>query len=306
MSLLNSIVKIYLNREKRESEKQELSFEEKQSGNVSEPPPKIAKKGVFEKIEIDGAKAFWLNKSNQSNGVLVFLHGGSYISGPYKVHWEYFADMCQQMQMAGILIDYELAPQNPFPNGLNDVMTILQNLKLENYFLLGDSAGGGLTVAACYKLKELGEKLPKKIILMSGWFDVTGDNPAIQLNVDSDPMLLYKNLKICGKWYAGNENPQNPLISPIYGDVSILPPTLIQIGTNDMLLWDNRKFYLKCLEAGILVKYEEYDKTFHDFMLVGFLKEAKKARKSQVEFLQRETHHRDTEDTEKANNRAEI
>lgn len=285
MSLLNEIAKIYLKNGQRKDKLNELSFAEKQSGNVPEPPAKIVKRGKFEKVEIEDVKAFWFNKSKQNRGVLVFLHGGSYISGPYKVHWEYFTDMCLRMKMAGILIDYKLAPQNPFPNGLNDVITVLNTLNLQNYFLLGDSAGGGLTLAVCYKLNELGKILPKKIILMSGWFDVTGDNLAIQLNVDSDPMLLFKNLKICGEWYAGEESPKNPLISPIYGDVSILPPTLIQIGTNDLLLWDNRKFYLKCLEAGIEIQYEEYENTFHDFMLVGYLKEAKKARKSQVEFF---------------------
>ena len=286
MSLLNSIVKIYLNREKRKNSLRELTFEEKQAGIVSEPPVNIAKKGVFEKIEIDGSRAIWLNKLNEHKGVLVFLHGGSYTSGPYQEHWEYLADMCQKTELAGLLIDYKLAPQNPFPHGLNDVITILQNLKLsENYILLGDSAGAGLVVATCYKLNELSGNLPKKLILMSGWFDVTGENPALKLNAESDVMLTYKNLGKSGKVYAGNENPRHPLISPIYGDVSILPPMLIQIGTADMLLWDNRKFYLKCLEAGIEVKYEEYENTFHDFMLVGFLPEAKRARKTQVEFL---------------------
>lgn len=287
MSLLNEIAKIYLRNGKRKDKLKELSFIEKQSGNIPEPPAKIAKLGEFEKVEIKGVRATWFNKSNQNRGVLVFLHGGSYISGPYKVHWEYFSDICLKTKMAGILIDYKLAPQNPFPCGLNDVIRVLKNLNLQNYYILGDSAGGGLTVSACYKLSELDEPMPKKIILMSGWFDVTGDNPAINLNAESDPMLLYKILKICGKWYAGEEDPKNPLISPIYGDVSILPPTLIQIGTNDLLLWDNRKFYLECLEAGIKVEYEEYENTFHDFMLVGFLREAKKARKSQVEFLLR-------------------
>jgi len=288
MSLLNSLVKIYLSREKRKSELREISFEEKQAGIIAEPPVNGSKDRVFEKIEIEGAKATWLNKSNKVKGVLVFLHGGSYTSGPYKEHWEYFSDICRRTEMAGLLIDYRLAPQHPFPHGLNDVITILQNLKLsENYFLLGDSAGAGLTVATCYKLKELGETLPKKLILMSGWFDVTGENPALKLNAESDVMLTFKNLHRSAKVYYGREDPQNPLISPMFGDVSILPPMLIQIGTGDMLLWDNRKFYLKCLDAGIEVKYEEYENTFHDFMLVGFLPEAKKARKSQTDFLKK-------------------
>lgn len=285
MSFLNSIVKIYLRYEQRKNKSRPLSFEEKQAQIVSEPPASIAKKGVFESFEIGGAKAFWFNKSNQNNGVLVFLHGGGYNTGPYKQHWEYFADICLRMKMAGIAINYKLAPQHPFPAGLNDVITILQNLKLQNYFLLGDSAGGGLAVATCYKLSSLGEQMPKKLVLMAGWFDVTGDNPAMQLNVESDVMLIYEHLKISGGWYAGDENPTNPLVSPIFGDLSVLPPTLIQIGTNDIFLWDNRKFYLKCLDVNVKVKYEEYENTFHDFMLVGFLKEAKNARKSQIEFL---------------------
>jgi epsilon-lactone hydrolase len=285
MSLLNSIVKIYLNREKRKNSLREVSFEEKQAQIFSEPPLKIAKKGDFEKIEIKGAKAIWCNKANSNKGVLVFLHGGSYTSGPYREHWEYFTDICRRTVMAGLLIDYKLAPNNPFPAGLNDVITILQNLDLQNFFLLGDSAGAGLSVATCYKLKGLGEKLPQKLILMSGWFDLTLENPALKINAEADVMLTYENLGKSAKVYIGGETPKNPLISPIYGDVSVLPPTLIQIGTNDMLLWDNRKFYLKCLEANIEVKYEEYEKTFHDFMLVGFLPEAKKARKSQTAFL---------------------
>ncbi len=288
MSLLNSIVKIYLSREKLRNESREISFEEKQAGIIAEPPVNISKACIFEKIEIEGAKATWVDKANSTNGVLVFLHGGSYTSGPYKEHWEYFSDMCQRTEMAGLLIDYRLAPQHPFPDGLNDVIAILQNLNLsENYFLLGDSAGAGLSVATCYKLKELGETLPKKLILMSGWFDVTAENPALKLNAESDVMLTFKNLHRSAKVYYGHQDPQNPLISPMFGDVSILPPLLIQIGTEDMLLWDNRKFYLKCLDAGIEVKYEEYENTFHDFMLVRFLSEAKKARRSQADFLKK-------------------
>jgi monoterpene epsilon-lactone hydrolase len=285
MSFLNSIAKIYLSREKRKNSLREVTFEEKQAEIVSTPPANLAKNGTFEKIEIDGVKATWLNRSNSNNGVLVFLHGGSYISGPYAEQWEYFSDICGRSGRAGLLIDYRLAPQNPFPDGLNDVIKILKSLNLQNYCLLGDSAGAGLTVATCYKLNELGQKLPDKLVLMSGWFDVTLENPALKLNAENDVMLTFQSLGKAARVYVGGENPKNRLISPIYGDVSILPPTLIQIGTNDMLLWDNRKFYLKCLEAGVQIQYEEYEKTFHDFMLVGFLPEAKKARRGQTDFL---------------------
>src|SRR5688572_8250639 len=138
MSILNSIVKIYLRREKLKNSLRQVTFEEKQAEIVSEPPVNIAKN--CEKIEVEGVRATWFNQADQKGGVLVFLHGGSYTSGPYKEHWEYFADICRRTNMAGILIDYKLAPQNPFPNGLNDVISILKGLKLENYFLLGDSA----------------------------------------------------------------------------------------------------------------------------------------------------------------------
>lgn len=268
----------------------ELSLEERQKDNLPTPPAAVSQKTAVEKLEIEGAKAFWLNKQNKQNGVLVYLHGGSYIAGPYGDQWLYLADMCRRTQMAALLIDYRLAPQNPFPRGLDDVVTIVKTLRTngelpENWFLLGDSAGAGLAAAAVYKLRETGASLPKKLILMSGWFDVTLENPDIQKNYHQDPMLSRARLTESANSYVGGDNAKNPLISPLYGDVGVLPPTLIQIGTFDMFLWDNREFHRRCLEAKINVQYEEYPNTFHDFMMVGFLPEARKARKSQAEFL---------------------
>ncbi len=122
---------------------------------------------------------------------------------------------------------------------------------------------------------------------MSGYFDVTLENPAIKLNAATDVMLTYGGSTIAEDSYVGKEDPRNPLISPLFGDLSVLPPTLIQIGTADMLLWDCRKFYLKCLDLNVGVEYEEYPDAFHDFMMAGFLPEAKRALKSQTEFLLR-------------------
>lgn len=291
MSIRNALVKAYMRLTNYKSSGDELTLEERQKDNAPEPPVAVSQKTACEKLEIDGAKAFWLDRQNKQNGTLVYLHGGSYIAGPFGDQWLYLADMCRRTKMAALLIDYRLAPQNPFPRGLDDVVTIIETLSAdgelpENWFLLGDSAGAGLAVAAVYKLRETNSSPPpKKIILMSGWFDVTLENPDIEKNYHQDPMLSRKRLTESANGYVGAGDPKNPLISPLYGDVSLLPPPLIQIGTSDMFLWENRTFHRKCLDAKVNVQYEEYPDTFHDFMMVGFLPEARRARKSQAEFL---------------------
>lgn len=290
MSIQNTLVKAFMRMTNYKTKGDELTLEERQKDNLSEPPESISQKIACEKIEIDDAKAVWLAGENAGNGVLVYLHGGSYVGGAFKEQWQYLADMCRRTKMAAILIDYRLAPQNPFPAGLNDVLKIIKTLQAngelpENWFLLGDSAGAGLAVAAVFKLKEMSENLPKKMILMSGWFDLTLENPDIQKNYKEDPMLSLKRLNESGKSYIGDDNPKNPLISPLFGDLRDLPPTLIQIGTSDIFLWDNRKFYQKCLDEKVEVQYEEYANTFHVFMMVALLPEASKARESQTEFL---------------------
>ena len=284
------MVKAYMRLTNYKASGDELTLEERQKDNMPEPPVAVSQNTPCETVEIDGARAVWLNKQNAKNGVLVYLHGGSYIAGPFGDQWLYLADMCRRTQMAALLIDYRLAPQNPFPCGLDDVLMIVETLRAtgelpENWFLLGDSAGAGLAVATIYELRDMEESPPKKLILMSGWFDVTLENPDIEKNYNQDPMLSRQRLTESADSYVGSDNRKNPLISPLYGDVSLLPPTLIQIGTSDIFLWENRELHRKCLDTSVIVQYEEYPNTFHDFMMVGFLPEAKKARKSQAEFL---------------------
>lgn len=290
MSIQNFLVKAFLRLTNYKKRQSRLSFEEKQTENMPLPPENIADKFGRETVTVDGAKAVWLNREKAAGGVLVYLHGGSYNSGPFKVQWEYLADMCERAQMAALLIDYRLAPQNPFPAGLDDVLMILETLSVtgdlpEKWFLLGDSAGAGLAVATVYELHEAEISLPKKMILMSGWFDLTIGSPEIRQNPDLDLIFNYERLVESARWYTGSEDAKNLLISPLFGIVKTLPPTLMQCGTIDLLIWENRKFYQKCLDAGVDIRYEEFPDLFHDFMMLGFLPESEKARQSQTEFL---------------------
>jgi len=261
-----------------------------QKYSLPNPPAQVARVVTTEKFEINGAKGIWLNKQNAPNGVLVYLHGGGYIVGPLKVQWEYIARLAQATDMAALVIDYKQLPQYAFPAGLNDVITLITTLQengnlLAKWFLLGDSAGGGLALATCYKLRDLAAPLPQKLILMSPWLDISMSNPAFALTASADPMLSLAGIRQAAAQYARANDPSNPLISPVFGNVQGLPPTLIQIGTSEIFLWDNRKFYLKLLEAQVPVQYEEYPELFHVFVIFNYLPEAKKAFQSQVGFL---------------------
>lgn len=284
MSLRNELAKIYVRRVfHKEDEFDSLKTQEELS--LPLPPKSFAAR--CEAVRIGETKAVWIDRERAENGVLVYLHGGAFYFGPIKEHWQYIAQISRLARMAALVIDFRMSPQHPFPKGFEDIIEAVTTLDFPSeWFFIGDSSGGGMAVAAVFKLREMKAKLPKKMILLSPWVDATLQNPAIQLNKHEDPMMTVERLSSAAREYVGEHDLKSPLISPIFGELENLPPMLIQMGTADLLLWDCRKFYLKCLDAeGTDVKYEEYPSAFHDFMMLGFLPEAKKALKSQVAFL---------------------
>ena len=281
MSILVKIAKLYVRFVFREGEYDALKTQK--DFNVPDPTRGIAKRCE----RVDGnVRAFWIDKQNTKNGVLIYLHGGAYYFGPVKEHWDYIARISKQTQMAAIMIDYGIAPQNPFPVGLDEVIDLMAGLDLpSNWFFLGDSSGAGMAVSAVIKLRGSGKSLPQKLILMSPWVDLTLQNPDIDLNKHEDVMMTVERLLAAASDYVGDADPKDPLISPMFGDLAGFPPMLIQMGTADLLLADCRKFYQKCLDSGVDVKYEEVRDAFHDFMMLSFLPEARQALRSQTEFL---------------------
>lgn len=284
MSLRNEIAKIYVRLVFREDGEFD-SLKTQRELSLAEPPKNI--RARCEQVGIGAAKSFWIDRENSENGVLVYLHGGAFYFGPVREHWQYIAHISRLARMAALVINYRMSPQNPFPAGFDDIIETVTNLDLPaDWFFVGDSSGGGMCVSAFFKLKELNApNLPKKLLLLSPWLDVTLQNPAIELNKHEDVMMTVERLSNAAREYLAGADATDPLISPMFADLQDLPPILLQTGTADLLLWDCRKFYLKCLDAGASIKYEEYKNAFHDFMMLPFLPEAKRALKSQAEFL---------------------
>jgi acetyl esterase/lipase len=283
MSILMKIAKAYARFVyRKEDELDSLATQKKLS--LPNPPRKFA--GRCRATDIGSVKAVWIDEANAKNGALVYLHGGAFYFGPVKEHWDYIAAISKKTEMAALMIDYRMAPVYPFPHGLDDILEAVEKSELPaNWFFLGDSSGAAMAVAAALKLKNAGQSLPRKMILMSPWMDLTMENPDAKRDEVNDPMMTYKRLSTAAREYAAGQDAKDPMISPIFAGLLGLPPMLIQIGTSDLLLSDCRRFHRKCLDSGLDVIYEEYPDGFHDFMMLGPLPEAKKAVKSQADFL---------------------
>lgn len=153
-------------------------------------------------------------------------------------------------------MDYRLAPEHPFPEGLTDCVAVyrglLETFKPENIVLLGDSAGGGMTLATMLKARDEGLPMPAGVTLYAPFTDATKTGDTYYTLEGKDPLLHYEeNVRFMANAYAGNADKKDPLVSPVYNDYKGFPPTLIQVGTRDILLSCSARVYRKMKNAGV-------------------------------------------------------
>lgn len=217
-------------------------------------------------------------KSESDRLVILHLHGGGYVNA-FKNNYRIMAGLYSEAgDGADVLsIDYRVAPENPYPAAVEDALAAYDWLLDRGYgenkiILAGDSAGGGLAMAVCHYLKDAGRKMPAGIIAMSPWADMAATGSSYRDNYELDPVfgqdedsLIYDNP------YIGENDPENPYISPMYGDFADFPPMLIQVGTHEMLFSDSETVARKAKEAGVKVKLSVYEGMFHVFQMAAKL-----------------------------------
>jgi acetyl esterase/lipase len=154
------------------------------------------------------------------------------------------------------VFDYGLAPEHPFPEGLNDSVAayrylLAEGLKPFNIIFMGDSGGGGLCLATLLALKDKGIPLPSAAVALSPWTDLANTGDSWQTNAEVDTLCWKEAQTIFSKYYAGDNAPKLPWISPLYGDIGGLPPILIYVGGDELLLSDSTRFAKKARAAGV-------------------------------------------------------
>jgi acetyl esterase/lipase len=173
----------------------------------------------------------------------LYFHGGVYVIGTAAATVPLVSDLARRAQAKAVTVDYRLAPEYPYPAAIDDARAIYEGLLAQgveagHIALAGESAGGGLAVATLIALRNAGLPLPSSALLMSPYADLTLSGETILGRAASDPILTPEGLRLRVVDYVGGADASDPQISPIFADLSGLPPLLIQVGSNEILLSD--------------------------------------------------------------------
>ncbi len=222
-----------------------------------------------DKVDAGGVKAEWITAPGAAaDRAILYFHGGGYVLGSIHSH----RDMCERLSRAAqarvLALDYRLAPEHPFPAAVEDARAayrwlLQQGLSPKRIALAGDSAGGGLTFATLLALKQHGDPLPACAAPLSPWVDLEGLGASMTSKAAEDPMVQKPLVLEMAKTYVGDGDRRNPLCAPLYGDLSGLPPLLIQVGSRETLLDDAVRMADKAKKVGVAVELEVWQGQIH-------------------------------------------
>lgn len=214
---------------------------------------------------------------------ILYLHGGGFVSGSPRTHRGIAGRLARGVGAEVLVPDYRLAPEHPFPAAVEDAtaayLAIVESgVEPERIAIAGDSAGGNLLFAAMLKLKALGAPMPVAAVALSPFADFTASGESFRINAASDPLLHVRGFPSVVSAYAPDVDAREPLLSPLFGDLGGLPPTLIQCGSDEILLDDAVRMHRALREAGVDCELEVWPRMPHVWQaFASFLPEARRA-----------------------------
>lgn len=245
----------------------------------------------YREIDIDGMYGEWVsvNRTHMKKYVLLHCHGGGYSTGSSLYARTLTSKLAASTNMDVFCFDYRLAPENPYPAAVQDAMKAWNYLMLLGYgardvIVTGDSAGGNLALTLLFKLKQEGRLLPRGMVLMSPWTDLTSSGKSFESKAEVDPVLNRPYIDRMVEAYAAGQNLKDPMISPLFGDFEGFPPVYIQAGENEILLSDSQRLRQAFVDANVSVKMDVYPGMWHVFQMSP-MKTARAAIDKSAEFI---------------------
>lgn len=252
------------------------------------PPRKIYDEFQVAHRFYDHRPAFWITPEQPSMRVL-YLHGGAYYNECVPAHWSLIKRLCRKLNAEVVVPDYPLTPVYGYRDVFSMVTQVyrdcLADIPHGQLVLAGDSAGGGIALALCQWAKLEMERTPSKLVLISPWLDITLRDPEIKELDKVDPFLESESLRQMGVWYCQGDNPMFYQVSPLFGNLEGLPPSIVFTGTRDILNSDARRFAYQAQKVNSPITLWEEQGMIHTWMLFP-IEEAQTALKAMEQFLQ--------------------
>jgi acetyl esterase/lipase len=240
---------------------------------------------------IAGVPGEWVTSNAPVKGVLLYLHGGGYFACSPQTHR---AATCA-FALAGYRTfapDYRLAPEHPFPAGLDDAVSVCRALLEEHdpgrLVVAGDSAGGGMSVALLVRLREENASMPAAAALFSPFVDLAATGESMQRNSARCAMFTHDVIPRAARFYVGDRDVRMPLASPLYADLHGLPPLLIHVGEDETLLDDSVRLAARARDAGVTVELKVWPRVPHVWQLFHrYVPEGRASLREAAEFFDR-------------------
>ena len=224
-------------------------------------------------LHLAGIQAEEIKASANATQLILHIHGGAFFLGNLNTHRALMTDLAARTQMQVIHIDYPLAPEHPFPEAIDAVFDVyqallVQGIKPKDIIISGDSCGANLALALCLRLKQQPELRPSGLILMSPFLDLTLTSPSLRFNQKHDALLSIEALEAGIQHYLTKDvAADDPRVSPLFDDLTGLPPTLVQVGSKEILLDDSKRFREKAEQAKVDVHFKLYTGMWHNFQM---------------------------------------
>lgn len=248
-------------------------------GTLNPLPPDV----ITEAVDANGVRAEWTSVPGvDDDRVVMYVHGGGYVIGSLDSHRELVARIARAGNCRALAVDYRLAPEHPFPAAVDDALSayrwlLSQGVDAARIAIAGDSAGGGLTLAALVAIRDAGLPLPAAGVCLSPWVDMEAVGDSMTTRDALDPMVHKAGLLEMAAQYLNGADSRSPLAAPLHADLGGLPPLLVQVGTSETLYDDSTRIAAKARAAGVDVTLQEYDELFHVFQAFAMLPEAQQA-----------------------------
>jgi len=225
------------------------------------------------------------------NRHILYLHGGAYVFGTPELYRDFVWRIAKRACAKVVFVNYRLAPEHPFPAAVEDATAVYgalvdSGVDPRHIAIAGDSAGGGLAFATLLKLRDQGLPMPAAAVALSPWTDLALSGASVATNAAADPIYEIGAARKFAGYYLAGADPRNPYASPLYGDLAGLPPSLIQVGSDEAQLDDSVRMADKLRAAGCDVDLKVWPLMPHAWQLFArLLPEARAAIEQIGEFL---------------------